>query len=267
MAFSLSLTEEFMYFYFFLSIIVYPPINEKMENCFEVKSQKELYFLLKKEGIDISTHATPLPGDRYSPFFSLKDGRIVIVANVNIDNCNGLLLENKKCLDEMIRNDYIPLENPEQDFLESDQIGLTQEGEIFIYFRDYLNFRFNLNHIEVDINSYKDYYVKILSAIKNDSIQHKDGLALLIIAGEILRKKHNARWLLLQRTGMYNPYFEPTVLLDNEQFIELPFYVLNRLTNGLSFDQFYFNNLLNAIPSGDLNNLRVENRRFIIRDQ
>ena len=226
--------------------------TNSMNNCYIVKNQKELFDIIKKEKLDILSDSKTVSKFRTSRAYYLDDGSIIIVPNVVYPKCDGLWIKNKLCFDQLLESDYLPVENPDKSFLEFDKDRIVNISNSITYFTQYLNNRIGLQNLSVDKGNYKYYYDGVLKLYNSKNYSPKDALALLIVAGEVLRIERNAKWVLKKEDGVFNPIYEPAILLDDDRFIDLSFVVLNRLSNNLEYDNFYMNNILNAIPTGHI---------------
>ena len=79
---------------------------------------------------------------------------------------------------------------------------------------------------------YHDYLVN--SRNKKNEYDPKDDIALLVVASEIVRKERNGKWMLIKRDAVYNPYYEPAIYLENDEYISMEFAALHSLSNGIT---------------------------------
>lgn len=239
---------------------------ESMNNCYNIKSQQYLFDIIKKEKLDILSDSKTVSKFRTSRAYYLKDGSIIIVPNVVYPKCDGLWVKSQSCYDQLLESDYLPIENPDKNLFEFDKVRIANIPNSVPYFIQYLNNRIGLQNITVDKENYKYYYNGVLKLYNSKGYSPKDALALLVIAGEILRIEKKAKWVLKKEDGVFNPFYEPAILLNDDRFIDLSFVVLNRLSNNLEYDDFYMNNILNAITTGHIDH-PVDNENYIIFNQ
>lgn len=237
-----------------------------MHNCFEVKNQKELYNIIRENALDIVHDGKQLSKFRTTSVYHLKNGQIILVPSVIYPNCEGLLVKNDSCLEELLKLDYLPIDNPEKVFLEYDRENIIIVASNILYFTNYLNSVTGLKYDNVDKDNYKYYYDSILKVYNTSKYNPKDALALLVIAGEIIRKERKGKWMLKKESGEFNPHYNPAILLDGDEFIDLSFIVLNRLSNGLDYDDMYLKNMINSKPTGKIVRPLKNNDDYIIFD-
>jgi hypothetical protein len=229
----------FLSFYFFLNC-------NNMDKCYEIKSQEALHKIVKEDALNIVRDGKRLAKYRSTTIFHLKNGQIVVVPNYILPNSQGLLVKNDSCLADLLKLDNLPVENPEKDLYECDTEHFIDVANNISYFVNYLNSRTGLKYAVVDKDNYKYYYDSVVKIYNSGDRTQKDGFALLIVAGEIIRKERKGKWLLIKESGIYNPFYAPAILLDNDEYIDFTFYVLNRLTHGLEYDDMYMKDILNV---------------------
>ena len=241
--------------------------HSNMDNCFEVKNQKELYNIISENALHILHDGKRLSKYRTTSVYHLKNGQIILVPNVIYPNCKGLLLKNDSCLQELLKVDYLPVDNPEKKFLEFDREYIINVANNILYFTNYLNNITGLKYKIVNKSNYKYYYNCILKTYESGKYNPKDALALLVVAGEIIRKEKKGKWMLKKISSEFNPYYEPVVLLENDEYIDISFIVLNRLSNGLAYDDMYMKNMINSTPIAKINRSIDNMNDYIIFEQ
>ena len=249
--------------FIFLYICLFLNYND-MNDCFEVKSQEELHKIISNNALNIVHDGKRLSEYRTTTVFRLKNGQVAIVPNVIYPNSQGLLVKNDSCFKELLKLDYLPIDNPEKDFLEYDRENIMNIANNISYFTNYLNAVTGLKYDTVNKDNYKFYYSFILETYNSNKYIPKNALALLVVAGEIIRKERKGKWMLKKQAGVFNPYYEPAILLNDDEFIDLSFIVLNRLSNGVDYDDIYMKNMINSLPTGKISNFFNDKNDYII---
>lgn len=236
-------------------------------NCYEVKSQEWLMNELDKNEIQFGYHGTQLfESSRLAVIYKLKNEKIILLPESIYENGKGLILNNYDCLAQMLVEDYIPIENPEKTYLESNQDQLHRLHEDVDYFLKYLNNRFGSDFVDIDKSSYEFFYSKILANYTNQDNEDEDYLALTILAGELIRKSREGKWILIKNEGVFNPYYEPSILLKDNSIVDFSFASLNRLSNRIEFSDLYFNSLLNVPAYLNIQILKENGEAYKILD-
>jgi len=222
-----------------------------MEDCYEIKSQPELQYLIKKNGLSFINDCSKLSKNQNALIYRLKDGTIIIVSGATILNSKGLLVKDNRCLSDLLKSDLLPVENPEKVYLEDERENIKDIVNKIPYFINHLNIKTGLKFESIDKNNYSLYHDYLVnSRNKKNEYDPKDDIALLVVASEIVRKERNGKWMLIKRDAVYNPYYEPAIYLENDEYISMEFAALHSLSNGILFDKIYMKDLFKEKPRG-----------------
>jgi hypothetical protein len=161
-----------------------------------VFNQKELYNDCNRQ----------LPTNHAYVYY-LDNGEVLVFPNGYLPKAEGLLLENKAILDEMLENDRFPIENPEKTIFEYERDALFTLPNI-AYFKNHLDEKLNINEI-LDKTTIQKYYAGVLKWSKSKKALPLDFVALCVLFGELVRQEKGGQWVLLKRYGVFNPYFIP----------------------------------------------------------
>lgn len=93
-----------------------------MTDCYQIKTAEELIDYLKTQGRDAIHETDYQLQTNYGWVHELANGQIAFFAN-NFQH-HAILFNNKKCFDDMVRQDKFPVDNPEQEIfdIESDRM-------------------------------------------------------------------------------------------------------------------------------------------------
>lgn len=158
--------------------------------------------------------------------FTIKNGEIALVRSDFYGK--GLIISSKEYLEEMIRDNYFPIENSEKTIFE-------EEKEIIKNFKANQDLLFK--HIcqkvkkTIDINENEDLNFALKSLMKSRKKNVAlDYIALGYILGEkIISNNVGYKWILVEHYGDYNPYLEPCILTDKNKVINIFNYLYGRL--------------------------------------
>jgi hypothetical protein len=140
--------------------------------------------------------------------YHLNDGRIIVLSSGKYHV--GLLLNNKECLDELVKSDYFPIEDKEW------------ETELFKYVDDFKEFIHSdietkvFEHFKVEIDTSKISLSDIENILKNstrkqDNRNDDEFKLILYCVGKYIINEYGGNWLLIKWYGVFNPFYRPCV--------------------------------------------------------
>lgn len=231
------------------------------KDCFTIESIDNLIQLLEENGKSFYQMDYFIPTNN-AFVYSLKDGSQILLPNNIVDRkLKGFLFKDKDCLQEMIQNDYYPIENSNKTVYELHQKHVKNINLNINYYQEKLNEAFKVDYSSVE----KDVLNKYFRLLKQKKIKQNRVLslelyfALGVLIGEFLRIENGGKWILIKEYGTYNPYFIPAVMYKGEnickvhdqfqghflgdfQDIDLLFKLRGVISPKLTLNRFYANN-------------------------
>jgi hypothetical protein len=260
-------------YYILLSIISFFNFNQTEfymnNNCYEIKSQNYLHKLILKNNFEIVEDGEQLSKFRTALLYQLKDQRIVVVPSEIYKTGEGIIFKNLDCFNSFLVKDELPIMNPDKNFLEFDQ-QLVQNINIEInsVLND-LNDEFGGDYLKPDKDAFIYYHNKLLELFESQNPKYSPQLSLklFLLGGEIIRKKNKGKWILKKEAGVFNPYYEPLVVLDDGKLILLSHLLLSKFSNGIKMNDFLFEQILNTNSLGmNRNDLDLAGINYLILD-
>lgn len=193
------------------------------DNCIDIHSVNELRNILKTYSKRENDFDTCL-NTNYAYIYYLSSGQIVMIPNENSERSNGLIFQNKKCLDECIKKDEFPLENEKktlQEFFQADILNLTDSIDgIKNYLTELIT---NTSSQDLLLNSdLSRLLMELKLKIQKKELSKRDTFRSYLLLGEYVRSMYGGKWILLKRYGTFNPYYTPAILFNDNAV--LPFW-------------------------------------------
>jgi hypothetical protein len=208
--------------------------TNKMNNdeCFYEEKVEEIFANLSVSGIDAVF-------DRDNHYqlqtslaiiYKLNNGKLALVPNDLDINKKGLIINSQKCLDDMIANDYFPIENYEKTIYEYNMDVIKNFKNELPFFRTYLEQKFKK---KIDVNDNKDLDISMSFLVKEKKRKSNiplDYIAFGSIIGErIINENLGYRWILIKTYGTFNPYFRPVILTSSNKIIDIYEHLMSRI--------------------------------------
>ncbi len=130
-----------------------------MEKNYLIKDVSELVDYLKLFKRDAFEDFDYQLQTNYCFVFNIENGKIVVIPN-NFSGL-GLLIENQETLDLFIKNDYFPIENPEQDFYDLEISRIKNIPNEINACQQHLNFILNFKFTELNKDVVSIYQKKL----------------------------------------------------------------------------------------------------------
>ncbi len=194
-------------------------------DCYEVKSGEYLNDYLKRVHGRMPFNSDYQLKTNLGLVHELPNGEIVFLAIGH----DGIIFKDKACFKAAIDADVFPIENPHKDLFELEKERIKEINLNIDYYHQHLNKVFKVDFQEINGESVQAYLKKIVGRTLRKLTTEKDAVALVAIIGQLLLNEEGGSWLLEKRYGTYNPYFEPMLLTEKKQIINLSSIVLGQL--------------------------------------
>jgi hypothetical protein len=215
-------------------------IKTNIQNCFQIKKSQELIDHLKThENIDVLYDFEYQLQTNYGYIYSLKDGQVAFIPNNLRDN--ALLFINNKCLDQFVKADKFPIENPGTLLYDTEIDRIKTINKQINFYHNHLNTVLKFNFSEINRSSVQAYLKKIIGRTIKKLTTNTDLIGLIAVFGEVIRKEINGTWVIEKWYGTYNPYFKPRILTADKKLIFIDDMLLVQLKWEVSQTDSLFN--------------------------
>lgn len=165
-----------------------------------------------------------------------NNGEVLLTPNNLVRDYTCLIFKDEKTFEYYHLKDSFPIENnvraPEEQF----QDEIRSLPERLPELKKYLVEVLNMDSVDLEV-------AKILASaqsyIEANRADEKVYFYASLLLGDEIRKKNNARWIILKRYGDFNPYWVPALVKNNNDIIlvmeRVVFYWLH---HGVPLEQF-----------------------------
>lgn len=189
-----------------------------MNDSFQIKNSQELIdFLKSSENIDAYKDFDYQLRTNYGFIYNLKSGQVVFIPN-NFRG-DGLLFQNKNCLDQIIEADKFPIDNPGNNLYDTEIERIKSINKQIDFYRKHLNTVLKFDFEEISHEAAQAYIKKVVGRTIRKLTTNTDLVGLIAIFGELLRKEINGKWAIEKWYGIYNPHYKPRILTKNNKLI------------------------------------------------
>ena len=180
-----------------------------MANCYQIKTAEELIDYLKTQGRD-AIHDTDYQLQTNCGWVhELENGQVAFFAN-NFQY-QAILFDNKKCFDDIVRQDKFPVDNPEQEIIDIEGDRMKSFHLQADHYRKHLNTVLKFNFPEITKEAAQAYLKKVIGRKIKTLTTGTDVVALISVIGELVKAETGGKWFLEKRYGTYNPIYEPSI--------------------------------------------------------
>jgi hypothetical protein len=238
-------------------------LNPIDNECFKIMPADALIERMSKYNINIISDAHYSLRNRYAKGYLLPTGEVIVLSEINHPSINGILYQNKDCYQADFKKDYFPIENPLKTLYEYDQSGIKVVNISISNYQKYLNQKYGTNYTIINNEVIRDYLKKyILSENYNDD--PFENISITCVYAEYQRIKFNAKWAIVEKMGIYNPFFEPELVTTDNKIFAIKIPEKSSISDvGTEIDDFMFSLNLSykdfngAIPLSVLDSLKI----------
>lgn len=209
--------------------------------CYHIKDCKDLIHILqsqgKSEAFDFDYQLTT----NYGFVYTLMDGKVIFIPNHF--KGEGLLYDDKKCFDQMIKADQFPIGNPGNSLYDTELERIKTINKQIRFYQNHLNSVLKFNFAELSEAVAQAYLKKVIGRTIKKLTTNTDLVGLIAVFGEIIRNKINGKWVIEKWYGTYNPYFIPKILTPDKKLIHIDSLVLGNVKWKVSFVDTIFKNI------------------------
>jgi len=180
-----------------------------VQNSFHIKPSEELIEYVQKFGRDAYLDFDFQLETNYGFIHKLENGKIVFFPN-NFKH-DGILFDDKKCFETIIKNDKFPIENPERDMFELEIERIRTFHLQADHYKNHLNHVLKFEFDKITREAAQAYLKKVIGRSIKKLTTATDIIALISVIGELIKKETNGKWFLIKRYGLYNPFFQPNL--------------------------------------------------------
>ena len=181
--------------------------------------QKEVKFLvayLKQNKRSIESFDFQLETNN-SFIYKLKNEIVILPGNLDSHE-NGLIVKNREVFEDMLENDYFPIETNSKAYYEVFKEKILKipnnVSENIMLLEKTLDIK--IDKVEYDEVFFQTINSAIRKKLKVRSKLHDDYLVeLSVLLGEIIVKRNGGYWELEKQYGLFNPYFIPNIIYNN----------------------------------------------------
>lgn len=250
-------------FSYVLAITLFGQTNVNMD-CYTLDELENIHSLIMSYDIELITGGEMIDSSRMAKAYTLPDGRIAVIGITLSPGAKGIIFNNYACFMEHLKRGKLPVENPEKVFWEDLQSEFLSTNDPFEFFASYIQERSSYDVHDPDKEKFSAVYNYFLDEYHKGKTTAKDAVALFVVGAEIYRRQFNGKWLLIEESGVYNPFYTLSILLESGEVVELDFFILNHFSKGLKFNDPYFRNFMNAQSFFNLTDLSKMGIHYII---
>jgi hypothetical protein len=130
----------------------------------------------------------------------------------------GFLCPTANCYLELVATEQLPLNSPMIDYCESDVARLLTINSNIEAYRAFLAANLSAPPPAIDRSDLATLWPKVWRAIRSKRNTAPAGyfVAYAVVVSELVRLEKNGRWLLQKKYGVYNPYWKPLVIGEDD---------------------------------------------------
>lgn len=193
-----------------------------MQDCYIIKTATELIEYIKKvdnrDPYDLYEFDYQLPTNS-AWIYELKNGEVIFIPN-DFRN-DGLIFKNKDCFKQVVDSEIFPFDNPEKTFFDTEIERIKSIHEQIDFYRNHLNTILKFDFQDVSRDAVRAYTKEIIGRTIKKLTTDTDMMASIAVAGEVVRREINGKWILEKWYGTYNPYYEPKILNQKNRIIDV----------------------------------------------
>lgn len=185
---------------------------------YQVLSILELKELLNSDEISLKKFDSQLSTNNAYVYY-LSSGKVILLPNIYTNKSQGLLLQNKETLKNLINKDSFPIENENKTVEEKYKNDIESLGSNIS----------NLIHsmmLKNGLSDYKpDHEISTLSLLlkqlkqKRKKLSEKELFNAALALGEYTREVNGGKWIILKKYGTFNPYYTPAIIYPNQAIL------------------------------------------------
>jgi hypothetical protein len=195
-----------------------------MYRCYKIMKAVELIDYLKKQGRDPLRNLSYQLKTNLGFVHELQNGEVAFFDNHFL--YEGILFENKKCFEDIIKADRFPVENAEKTIYEFEEDRIKSFHLQAEHFRIHLNTILKFEYPQITKEAAKSYLKKVIGRSIKKLTTPNDIIALISIIGQLVKEETNGKWFLVKQYGSYNPIYEPYIVTDSGNVITISHKVL-----------------------------------------
>ena len=198
-----------------------------MTNCYQIKTAEELIDYLKTQGRDAILDTDYQLETNCGWVHELENGQVAFFAN-NFQY-QAILFDNKKCYDDIVRQDKFPVDNPEQEIFDIESDRMKSFHLQADHYRKHLNTVLKFDFPEITKEAAQAYLKKVIGRKINTLTTGTDVVALISVIGELVKAETGGRWFLEKRYGTYNPIYEPSILTSEGNVYKMSSRIIGKI--------------------------------------
>jgi hypothetical protein len=189
-----------------------------LAECFQIKKAEVLIDYLKTvEHKDVFRDMDSQLQTNYGFTFNLNNGGVVFLPHTFRND--GIVFENKECLEELIRQDWFPINNPGNSLYDTEIERIKSIHMQIDFYRLHLNRVLKLDFEEINRDACQGYLKKIIGRTIRKLTTNTDLIGLIAVFGEVLRREIHGQWVIEKWYGIYNPHYKPRILDKDQRLI------------------------------------------------
>lgn len=150
-----------------------------MQECYQIKNPEELIEYLKQQGRDAFYDFDYQLQTNYGFVHELKNGEVVFFEN-HFEH-KAIIFNNRKCFDDIVRNDKFPVDNPGQDMFDIEGDRMKSFHLQADYYRNHLNTVLKFSFPEITKEAVQAYLKKVIGRKIKKLTTGSDVVALISV--------------------------------------------------------------------------------------
>ncbi|MBB1287392.1 hypothetical protein HRH25_23655 [Flavisolibacter sp. BT320] len=196
-------------------------LNEaKSQMNYKVLPTKQCIAYIESQGLTVDDWDTTLSiPSGYGFLYSLPTKEIVLIPTRTGMPYEGFIYKNKAAFERMVQEDFFPLSEQYLTYWEMERDNLKSLPASVPYFESLLQAELQLNTVLRNPEGLEKVYhllVKFIKEKKSKNLNERVVLAYAILVMDYLVRTKGAEWEIAKRYEIYNSYFDPIVILDDE---------------------------------------------------